>query len=58
MTALQVVGLIAAAAIGLTVIGLLIRVVVLDMRYMDAHRLRMANLEPQTTIFRGPIRGH
>jgi hypothetical protein len=53
----QVVALVGAGIIGLTIIGLLIRVVILDQRFMDAHRLRMADLEATATIFRGPVRG-
>jgi hypothetical protein len=57
MTAPQLAALIAAGVIGLTVIGLLIRLIVINQRALAAHQLRMANLELTAMIFRGPIRG-
>jgi hypothetical protein len=57
VTAVQLAALIAASIIGLVVIGLLIRIVILDQRALAAHQLRMADLALTATIFRGPIRG-
>jgi hypothetical protein len=57
VTAVQLAALIAASIIGLAVIGLLIRIVILDQRALAAHQVRMAGLEVPVTILWGSARG-